>query len=242
MSTLLVQILRVFLVLLIPLVAVLGAVRLVATEPYVAFEYEKFDFPEDAFGFDRAQRLAHAADNLQYVTQGQPVEDLAGQKHASTPLYNERELEHMQDVQRVYQAAWRVWQAALALAVLSGLALAWRPESRLALAAALQTGGALTAGLVVVIGLAVIVAWQVWFAFFHRLFFTAGSWTFDYSNTLIRLFPEKFWYDTALTIASLSLIFGSLVFFGGARFRKGGNGESEQNGDENDCTPQFAPG
>jgi len=191
MSKLLVQILRVLLVLLIPLVIVLGVVRLVAIEPYLAFEYNKTDFPADPFGFARDQRLDHATANLQFVTQNQPLVDLTEQEHNNAPLYNARELKRMQDVQNIYQTAWRGWQVALFLAVLSGLALAWRKESRPALASAIQSGGAFTVGLVVVAGLAAIAAWQTWFVAFHQVFFAAGNWTFDITDTLIRLFPEK---------------------------------------------------
>jgi uncharacterized membrane protein len=33
----------------------------------------------------------------------------------------------------------------------------------------------------------------VLFVGFHQVFFDAGTWTFAYSDTLIRLFPERFW-------------------------------------------------
>jgi integral membrane protein (TIGR01906 family) len=141
---------------------------------------------------------------------------LAGQKHEDGQLYNDRELKHMQDVQNLYRIVWQVSQAAWVLAVLCVLALSWRKENRQNVAAALRAGGALTVGLVVVIGLTAIIAWQIWFVAFHQLFFQAGSWTFDFSNTLIRLFPEKFWYDAVLTISSLSVIAGSLVFWIGS--------------------------
>lgn len=227
MSKLWVQVLKVFLALLIPILIVLGVVRLVATEPYLAFEYNKTNFPEDPFGFTRSQRLDHAAATLQFVTQNQPLANLGELDHEGVPLYNARELSHMQDVQNVYQAAWRVWQVALSLAVLSGLALAWREESRPALASAIRSGGAITVGIVVVIGLAAIVAWQAWFVLFHQVFFAAGSWTFNYSDTLIRLFPEKFWYDTALTITNLSPLAGVLVWWIGSRLLKSSYREKE---------------
>jgi len=227
MSRIFVQILRVFIVLLIPLLIVLGAVRLVGTEQYLAFEYSKNDFPGDPFGFDRNQRLVFATANLQFVTQSQSLAALAAQNQNGVLLYNARELKHMQDVQNVYQTAWRVWQVALVLVVLSGLALAWRKENRPVFASALIAGGAITAGLVLLVGLIAIVAWQAWFVIFHQVFFAAGSWTFDNSNTLIRLFPEKFWYDAALTISSLSLIAGSLVYWAGTRIVKIGNRKSD---------------
>ena len=223
MHKLLPQILEAFLILSLPLVIILGVVRLVAIEPYLAFEYAKPDFPEDPLGFAREERLDHAAVNLQFVTHNLPLTKLIEQNHNGVPLYNARELKHMQDVQNVYQAAWQVWQVALALAVISGLALAWRKESRSAFASAIRSGGALTVGIVVVTGLAAIVAWQGWLVIFHQLFFAAGSWTFNYSDILIRLFPEKFWYDTTLTITNLSPFAGILVYWIGSRLLKGCN-------------------
>lgn len=220
MSKLQVRVLKASLILLIPIVIVLGVVRLVATEPYLSFEYSKPDFPEDPFGFDRTIRLAHAADNFQFVTADQPLEDLARQKHNDALLYDARELKHMEDVQNVYQTVWQVWQFALTMTVVSGLALIWRKENRPAFASSIRWGGAVTVGLVLVIGLVTIVAWQGWFVLFHRVFFAIGSWSFDFSNTLIRLFPEKFWFDAVLTISILSVIAGFLTYWMGTRLLK----------------------
>jgi integral membrane protein (TIGR01906 family) len=240
MSKLLVHSFKLTLILLIPTLIILGSVRMLATEPYLVFEYSKTDFPDDPFGFDRAQRLAHGATNLKFVTQDKPLTFLSGQIKNGIQLYNSRELKHMQDVQNVYQATWRVLQIALTLAVLLGLALTWSKEGRLGLASALRSGGALTVGLVAAVGLGAIVAWQVWFVVFHQVFFSAGSWTFDFSDTLIRLFPEKFWYDAVLTISSLSLIAGSLVHWVGSRFRKVESREFEWFGNENPTLPGRA--
>jgi uncharacterized membrane protein len=69
---------------------------------------------------------------------------------------------------------------------------------------------------------------------FHQLFFQPGSWTFDFSNTLIRLFPEKFWYDAVLTISSLSVIIGFLLFWSGSQLLKSGiNKQDRLNGGQN---------
>jgi len=222
------QILRILIIILIPIVIIVGVVRLVATESFLSFEYSRSDFPEDPFGFDRSQRLSHAADNFKYVIEQQPVDALAGQKHEEERLYNSRELEHMQDVQNVFRAAWRAWQAAWILAGLSILILARHKRNLAFVASAVRTGGALTVGMVVVVGFLAIIAWQVWFVVFHQLFFQPGSWTFDFSNTLIRLFPEKFWYDTVLTISSLSVIAGFLVYWSGSQLSKNGSGKRDR--------------
>jgi hypothetical protein len=42
---------------------------------------------------------------------------------------------------------------------------------------------------------------------------------FNYSDTLIRLFPEKFWFDAALTISGLSLLGGLLLALTGWRWQ-----------------------
>lgn len=118
----------------------------------------------------------------------------------------------MQDVQRVYLAAHWAWAAsAIGLAVLGLIALSKQPY-RSAIAQALRSGGIFTASLVASVGLLAFFAWQLWFVIFHQVFFAPGSWTFSYSDTLIRLFPEKFWFDAALTLTGISFI-GSLFFF-----------------------------
>jgi integral membrane protein (TIGR01906 family) len=211
MPTSIVQFLKLLLFLLLPLLLVIGSVRLLVTTEYLAYEYGKGDFPQDPFGFDQAQRLAYAAANFGYVRDGQPIAALAAQRLDNAPVYNNRELKHMQDVQRVYGAAWRFWQIALIVSLFAGFGLAARAQSRPALTTAIKWGGLLTAGLVIVVGLLAVVAWQFWFVAFHQIFFASGTWTFEYSDSLIRLFPEKFWFDAALTISSLSLLGGLLL-------------------------------
>jgi integral membrane protein (TIGR01906 family) len=45
---------------------------------------------------------------------------------------------------------------------------------------------------------------------FHRIFFKGDSWLFSTSDTLIRLFPQQFWFDAALAIGLFTLG-GSIV-------------------------------
>lgn len=131
MPTHLVRLSKSLIILLLLLLLVIGAVRLVITDPYLAFAYRQADFPPDPFGFTTEQRLALASANFRYVREGQPIEALADQRLNGTPLYNRRELDHMQDVQNVYHATWRVWQVALSAVVLAGLAfIGWRLRGR----------------------------------------------------------------------------------------------------------------
>ncbi len=43
------------------------------------------------------------------------------------------------------------------------------------------------------------------FTLFHQVFFEGDSWLFLYSDTLIRLFPIRFWQDAVLAAAVISL-------------------------------------
>jgi integral membrane protein (TIGR01906 family) len=76
-------------------------------------------------------------------------------------------------------------------------------------------GGWLTLALLGAILLFVLLAFSVIFVLFHNIFFESGTWTFLYSDTLIRLFPERFWRDTFLAVGLLAggaaLILGVLL-------------------------------
>jgi len=220
LSALFVQLLQATIVFLLPLVLVLGAIRLIATDTYLAFEYGKTDFPPDRFGFDTPQRLAYASANLRYVREGLSLDVLAEQRLGNAPLYNDRELKHMQDVQRVYQAAEFGWMIVLNVVLLAAFALAWRKETRPALVAGLKWGGLFTAGLVGSLGVLAAILWQFWFVAFHQVFFQPGTWVFNASDTLIRLFPQKFWFDTGLMLAGLSLVSGLLIALIGRRLQR----------------------
>lgn len=209
-----VRLLQFLIIGMLPLILVLGAVQLLVTDQYLAFEYGKRTFPPDPYGLSQAQRLEYASANFRFVRDAQPLTALAGQQLAGQPAYNERELGHMLDVQNVYQASAWIWQIALILTLLLAFTLGWRAETRPALAAALRVGGLVSAALIGTLGLLALVAWQVWFVAFHQVFFAAGTWTFEYSDTLIRLFPNRFWLDAALTLAGLATGAGLLVSSG----------------------------
>jgi integral membrane protein (TIGR01906 family) len=216
----LVQISRWLLISLIPLILVIGSISLLTSDIYLSFEYEKTGFPADPFGFTRQERLTHASDNLRFLNQGLPAAFLEQQNHNGQPLYTEREISHMMDVQSVFQAAWTAGKILLGLLLLITIALTWRKENRKFFFSGLQKGGIMAIGLILSIGLLAIVGWNTWFTAFHQLFFQPGTWTFATSDTLIRLFPLPFWFDGALTATALTVCGGILLAILGWRFKK----------------------
>lgn len=221
------QILSLVIILLVPLVLILGAVRLVLNPWYLQFEYHTPNFPADEFGFTLQDRLRYSRLALDYLLndagisflgdlrfpQGQQAPPVSCTEMTDcTRLYNDRELHHMVDVKNVVQAALKVWYVSVALILLLGV-FAWRGGWMGSFRQGLSRGGWLTLILVGIIILFVLAAFEVFFVFFHDLFFAPGTWTFYTSDTLIRLFPERFWRDTFLMVGGLTLLFGILVGF-----------------------------
>jgi len=196
---------------LIPPLLVLIAARLVMTPLFLSFEYNRADFPEDVYGLTREERLEYAPYALNYLLNGEPISYLGDLRFDSgLELFNERELGHMEDVKVVTQAAFGAAIFAGLLIIALGVLLR---RDRLRLAAALRNGAILTLALVAAIALTAIFNWEFFFTEFHRIFFESGTWQFLYSDTLIRLFPEQFWFDAALTIGGLTIISALVVFF-----------------------------
>lgn len=212
------RILRALLILLIPVILILGSAQLLATDAYLAFEYGKAGFPPDPYGFSPGQRFELASTNIHYVRAHLPDDTLSRQTLDGAFVYNPREVSHMADVQSVFQGILGVWQVAFFLFVLLAFIL-WQYGGRTAFVSVIRLGGLLTSGIILAIALLAVFAWQTWFNLFHRFLFVPGSWLFSYSDTLIRLFPVKFWLDATLTISLLSFIGGLLIVLIGRQWR-----------------------
>jgi integral membrane protein (TIGR01906 family) len=213
---------------ILPVVIVLSVVRLVINPWYLVFEYHTPGFPADPYGFTLQDRLQYGRLAADYLINSAGISflgDLRFPPGQQTPppscqymvdcthLYNDRELEHMLDVKNVVQRAMQVLEIG-ALLLLLLLLWAWRGKWLRDYMKGLQRGGVLTLGFIGLIILSVLLAFDYIFVIFHEIFFKAGTWTFLYSDTLIRLFPERFWQDTFLMVGGLSALLGLLFYFG----------------------------
>jgi integral membrane protein (TIGR01906 family) len=102
----------------------------------------------------------------------------------------------------------------VALAIWAWIAK-WKPE----FLKGLERGAMLLLGLIGLVILSVLILFQYIFVLFHQIFFASGTWSFLYSDTLIRLFPERFWQDTFLMVGGLSISLGLLIYFGARKTR-----------------------
>jgi integral membrane protein (TIGR01906 family) len=219
--------------LLVPVILVLTAVRLMLFPWYFQFEYRTPGFPKEPYGFTLQDRLTYARIAVDYLLNDAGIEFLGDLRFPDgeqvpepscsymddcTYMYNERELKHMVDVKVVVKAALQVWLGSLLVVVLLGI-WSWRGRWMSEYLHGLSRGGLLTLVLIGVILALVLTAFGVFFVFFHNLFFEEGTWLFYYSDTLIRLFPERFWRDTFLTVGVLVVVMALIVWWGARKIR-----------------------
>lgn len=121
----------------------------------------------------------------------------------SGAVLSDAERAHMFDVRRVFTVLW-----VLVLAGVVTLALAFRrargAEARASVMRAIRNGARWLAVVIAVAGVFAIFAFDAAFEVFHRLFFSAGTYTFDpATDKLVQLFPEQFWSETAIVVGAV---------------------------------------
>lgn len=215
----LLTIIRWLVILTMPFFLGLGTIRAIIAWDYPAFEYPRI--APDMFGFTPEQRLELARGTLAYLQRPEPATEviylleelrLPGTDRA---LYNEAEIGHMIDVKNMADGMKRIAYAAGAI-VIAGLAILLIPrQSRPYGWRTLMWAGLATVIALAAIALFILIAWPIFFVQFHELLFPPGTWTFAYSDSLIRLFPEQFWFDIGVLITVTTLVLGVLVALAG---------------------------
>jgi integral membrane protein (TIGR01906 family) len=209
------NLLRILLIAALPVCLVLTNVRLMLTPFYINWEYNLKDFPPDLYGFTKEDRLKYSAIALEYLLNDEginflgdltlPADKLAN-ADSGNRMYNDRELKHMVDVKIVVKGAMLVWVVAGLLVIGSALALAWQPATRPLLRSGLLVGSGITIGVLVALVAYIAIGFNTFFVQFHQVFFQGDSWLFRFSDTLIRLFPVKFWFDVFLWVGGGALV------------------------------------
>ncbi|MGC9400413.1 MAG: TIGR01906 family membrane protein [Anaerolineae bacterium] len=192
---------RGLIVLAVPLVLIVLTVRLLTWPWFPAWEYRRPGFPEDVYGLQRADRLRLARACITFLNLPHDVKRLERLRLPNgEPAFTAEEVQHMSDVKRVYDGVTTVGLLALVVGFSAGWALYRRGEVA-ALWGGLSDGALLTLVLLVALGGVMLFSWDAFFTGFHRVFFEEGTWRFRYSDTLIRLFPMRFWRDAGLILA-----------------------------------------
>lgn len=192
----------------IPFFLIMTMIRLLFQPVFLRLEYQMPGFPQDPYGFTLEDRIKWGTVSLQYLLNNQGISYLGDQQLPDgTPLFNERELSHMVDVKVFIQSLVKCWIGlAIGLALL--LVWAWRGNWLSELGHAYLRGGWLTLGLIATILLSLVINFDALFTAFHRLFFQGDTWLFLYSDSLIRLLPERLWQDLFIAVGILTVLGG----------------------------------
>ena len=195
---------RALIVLAVPVLTVMLAVRAVASPAFLWLEYHRPGFPADSYGFDTQERLRLGSYGLDYILNFAPHTYLADIITGGKAAFLASEVEHMTDVKRVMLISMTFSLLMLVLALLSARTLRLRAPG--VLRSSLFTGAWLTLALLIGLGVAGAIGWEAFFTTFHQVFFPQGNWQFRMSDTLIRLYPPQFWVDAAVTAGLLVLL------------------------------------
>ena len=207
--------LRWIIIIAMPFFLGLGMILAVIAWDYPAFEYGRI--APDRYGFTPEERLDYAHATLDYLQRTEPSEEVIflleelQLPNSTDPLYNEAEIGHMLDVKDLTDGIRTLWwvTAVLVIAGLGFLLLqsALRPIGY----RAIYQGGLATVIILAAIALFIGVGWSIFFVQFHELLFPPGTWTFRYTDSLIRLFPEQFWFDIGVIMSVGALLLGVVV-------------------------------
>ena len=199
----------------VPLFLILGSVLEVASDrDWMEQEFARYEISRET-GLDAAQLRTVAEAFVEYLRNPSARLDLiVTVGGTSRPLLNQREIQHMEDVQRIFLLVRQLRLVAggiLLILPLIGIYLAGGavlPRLGWLLAA----GGILTVALLVLAGLLSLVDFTQAFIAFHRLAFSNDLWMLDpRTDYLVMIFPEGFWFDATMRIAMASALEALIV-------------------------------
>ncbi|HEY0583647.1 MAG TPA: TIGR01906 family membrane protein [Chloroflexota bacterium] len=120
----------------------------------------------------------------------------------SRPLFNDKEVQHMEDVQALIQFFLRLQLVGAAVVVLRlGVAFAV-DRSTISVGREMLWSAALMVGVVVLVGVLSLLDFDGLWTRFHQVAFRNDMWLLDpRTDYLIMLFPEPFWFTGTMRMA-----------------------------------------
>jgi integral membrane protein (TIGR01906 family) len=130
------------------------------------------------------------------------------------PGFDAAAVSHLRDVRSVFAGA-RTATGILAVIVVVWLGVLMARRRIREVGIAMLWAAGFDAAIVVLGGLAGFANFDALFAWFHGLFFSAGTWQFPADSLLIEIFPTGFWVACGVTWAALILLGAVILGVGG---------------------------
>lgn len=189
----------------VPVILLVNGIGLTAHGWFVRVEYARL--PPDRYGMTKAERVRLAENALDAVVPWGGGTRVLGEE------FGAREVRHLGDVRTLLLALF----AAHAAGVLALAGLSLHRRTRAVTWLALRFGIGLTLGIAVFVAIFVAVSPVGFLGGFHRFFFSGDSWRFAEHDMLRRLFPDRFWAETAIVLGALTAAqaaaIGAVLFF-----------------------------
>ena len=175
--------------------------------------FEKYDVSQ-ATGLNEAELEKVAAGLISYFNSGEEDIDLTVTKDGELfELFTQEEIIHFRDVKKLFRLDYRVLLGTFIYCLAyAGVSLFRRKHHYWRrLAWGVVGGSSLTLVLMLALGLATLANFDQLFLQFHLISFANELWSAE--GYMLLLFPQGFWYDTALLCAGI--IAGLAVILGG---------------------------
>jgi integral membrane protein (TIGR01906 family) len=205
-----------FIALSLPFLLVVTSIRILANEWFVNFEYSRPNFPPDPFGFTPAERTPLAMIGLHSVlpdSEGMILLERATLPDGSL-AFNAREIKHMTDVRILIGKVYPIELMSIALIVILAIVLNRSKNWRDAIPDGLRLGSILTLSILGALIAYLFINFDALFLQFHKLFFEGDTFAFQFSDTLIRLYPVQFWNDAFIAVGAMTVVMSLIVWVG----------------------------
>jgi Gpi18-like mannosyltransferase len=187
---------------LTPIVIFGISLNLLLTPAFIRVEYAMPHNPVDSYGFTKSDRFHWASQTIDYLTNDRQTQYLAKQNFTNgSPVFNSDEITIVENIKKTVQKTFAVWRLSLAISFILGL-LAWAGNWLPKFRQGIKRGGWLSIGFAIIFGSATII--------FNNAIPNAS---FRSTDTLLRLFPIRFWQDSILFLVTSMIGIGFLLIF-----------------------------
>lgn len=188
------------------------SVRIAFNEWIIDYIYAQKDFPKDKWGLPESFRKKLAKIGLKAVLSDKGFEEFRKATLPNgRPAFTKKEIDHMKDV-KDFLKKFFPFVYLVGFLWLLGLFISRSPSY-------LILSGIVGISTLGILALLTFTNYNKAFELFHIITFDPYSWKFRYTDTLLRIYPMKFWYEAtklvaiiAFTINFFTLILGVLGY------------------------------